>query len=226
MGGIPTNANAELVLDERNTVLPGLYAAGECACVSAHGANRLGTNSLVDLIVFGRRGGLKMAEYCKQVDLVPLPKNPAEEASVALARLRESNGKTRVAELREQMQRVMMDRVSVFREATGIQRAIDVVRELKERYQTDLTLDDRGSVFNFDLLEAWELGAMLDLAEVTAVAALARQESRGAHSREDFPNRDDHNWLKHSLAYQIDGDIKLKYKPVVITKFQPKERVY
>jgi succinate dehydrogenase / fumarate reductase flavoprotein subunit len=193
MGGIPTNVHGEVVLDDKGTVVPGLYAAGECACVSVHGANRLGTNSLVDLIVFGRRGGKAMAEYCKQADFMPLPDH----------------------------------HVGVFRTEEGIQEAIDGLHELKEKYRSDLCIDDRGKVFNYDLLEAWELGSMLDLAEASAVAALARKESRGAHSREDFPKRDDQEWLKHTLIHRDkDGNITLTYKPVVITKYQPKERVY
>ena len=227
MGGIPTNIHGEVVIDENNTVLPGLYAAGECACVSVHGANRLGTNSLTDLIVFGRRGGQAMVEYCKQADFVPLPENPAGEVEAELERLRNASGKTRVADLRAEMQEVMSDYVGVFRLEEGMAKAVEEIRELKERYATDLHVDDRGNVFNYDLLEAWELGALLDIAEVTAVSALARKESRGAHSRDDYPKRDDVNWLKHTLAYQKpDGGIELKYKPVVITKYQPKERVY
>jgi succinate dehydrogenase / fumarate reductase flavoprotein subunit len=227
MGGIPTNIHGEVVIDEKNTVLPGLFAAGECACVSVHGANRLGTNSLVDLVVFGRRGGQTMAEYCKGADFVPLPDNPATEIEAELERLRTANGGTRAADLREEMQQVMSDDVSVFREEAGIEQAVATIHDLKEKYQNDLCLDDRGQVFNYDLLEAFELGALLDLAEVTAVSALARQESRGAHSREDFPKRDDQKWLSHTLAYlSEDGAIELKYKPVVIDKYEPKERVY
>jgi succinate dehydrogenase / fumarate reductase flavoprotein subunit len=227
MGGIPTNVNAEVVIDERNTVLPGLYAAGECACVSVHGANRLGTNSLVDLVVFGRRGGIAMADYCQHTDFEPLPPNPAGEIKATLERLRQSNGKSRVSKLREEMQQTMSECVGVFRDAGCIQSSIESLRELKERYQTDLCLDDQGRLFNTDLLEAWELGNMLDLAEVTAVSALARQESRGAHTREDFPKRDDEKWLVHTLAHRTDqGEIKLSYKPVVIKQYQPKERVY
>ncbi|GAB4468074.1 MAG: succinate dehydrogenase flavoprotein subunit [Anaerolineae bacterium] len=227
MGGIPTNIDAEVVIDENNTVLPGLYAAGECACVSVHGANRLGTNSLVDLVVFGRRGGKAMAAYCKQADFVPLPPNPTAEIEAELARLRAANGSTRVAELREQMQDVMSRYVGVFREESGMRQALEAIRELKRRFQTDLHIDDRGTVFNTDLLEAWELGSLLDMAEVTALSALARQESRGAHSREDYPKRDDVNWLKHTLAFRKpDGEIELRFKPVVITRHQPKERVY
>src|SRR5690606_3714214 len=227
MGGIPTNVNAEVVIDANWTVLPGLYAAGECACVSCHGANRLGTNSLVDLVVFGRRGGLAMAEYARQADFVPIPDGAAAEIEAEIERLRRASGHTRVADLREEMQTVMARFVGVFRTEEGMQQALDAIRELKVRYQTDLCIDDRGHIFNHDLLEAWELGALLDIAEVTAVAALARQESRGAHSREDFPKRDDENWLVHSLAHrQPDGSINLTYKPVVITRYEPKERVY
>ena len=227
MGGIPTDVNGAVVVDAENTVLPGLFAAGECACVSVHGANRLGTNSLVDLVVFGRRGGLAMAEYARQADFVPIPDGAAAEIEAEIERLRRAGGHTRVADLREEMQTVMSRFVGVFRTGEGIQQALDAIRELKVRYQSDLCIDDRGHIFNHDLLEAWELGALLDIAEVTAVAALARQESRGAHSREDFPKRDDVNWLVHSLAHrQPDGSINLTYKPVVITRYEPKERVY
>jgi succinate dehydrogenase / fumarate reductase flavoprotein subunit len=227
MGGIPTNNDAEVVIDSNNTVMPGLYAAGECACVSVHGANRLGTNSLVDLVVFGRRGGRNMAEYCKEAEFTSLPDNPGAEAIAEFERLRNANGSTRAADLRKRMQKVMMDKVGVFREAEGMQQAVDEVRELKRLYQTDLRIDDRGKIFNHDLLEAWELGSLLDLAEVTAIAALNRIESRGGHAREDYPKRDDEEWVKHSLiTMKADGEYSIDYKPVVITKYQPKERVY
>jgi len=201
MGGIPTNVNAEVVIDANWTVLPGMYAAGEVACVSVHGANRLGTNSLVDLVVFGRRGGMRMAEYVKGADLAPLPADPAGEIMAEFERLRNANGKTRPGELRSTMQRVMMESVGVFREEAGMQGALDCVRELKERYANDLKVDDKGFKFNTDLLEAWELGCLLDLAEITTVSALNRRESRGAHSREDYKQRDDVNYLVHTLAY-------------------------
>jgi len=227
MGGIPTNAKTEVVVDAKNSVLPGLYAAGECACVSVHGANRLGTNSLVDLIVFGRRGGQAMVEYCQKADFVALPKDAAEETKAGLDKLRHSNGQTRVAELRSRMQKTMSDFVGVFREEKGMQQAVDTIRELKEHYQNDLMVEDQGHIFNSDLMEAWELGSLLDLAEVTAVSALARKESRGAHAREDYPKRDDTKWLKHTLIHRTAaGELKLDYKPVVITNYQPKERVY
>lgn len=227
MGGIPTNADAEVIIDEENTVLPGLYAAGECACVSVHGANRLGTNSLVDLVVFGRRGGIAMAEYAKTADLPPLPEGQVKAIEAELERIRSANGETQVATLREAMQTTMSRYVSVFRTEEGMEKAVEEIRKLQERYRTDLCIDDRGHVFNYDMLEAWELGSLLDLAEVTAVSALARKESRGAHSRDDHPDRDDEDWLVHTLAYlEPDGSITLKYKPVVIDRYQPKERVY
>mgnify|MGYP001024348856 CR=1 FL=1 len=227
MGGIPTNVNAEVVIDEQGTVLPGLYAAGECACVSVHGANRLGTNSLVDLVVFGKRGGIAMAEYCQGADFVPLPPQPAAEAEAEIERLRRARGHWRVAQLRAEMQQLMFDHVGVFRTEDGLQQAIEGLRELKERYRTDLHVDDAGYVFNQDLLEAWELGGLLDIAEATALSALARRESRGAHSREDYPQRNDEEFLKHTLITRLpDGSHQIGYKPVVITKYQPKERVY
>ena len=225
MGGIPTNVEGQVVITPENDVLPGLYAVGECACVSVHGANRLGTNSLNDLVVFGRRAGKHIAQYVKTAEFVPLPEDAHAEAVAQLERLRANEGTERVAEIRDTMQKVMMDHVGVFRTANGVRQAIDVIRELKERY-CRVKIDDKGRRFNTDLLEAWELGNLLDLAEVTAVCALNRTESRGAHSREDYPQRDDENWLKHTLAYKKDGEIEIKYKPVVITKYEPKERVY
>jgi succinate dehydrogenase / fumarate reductase flavoprotein subunit len=225
MSGIPTDVEGRVVIDSENTPLPGLYAAGECACVSVHGGNRLGTNSLNDIVVFGRRAGRDMVEYTKHADFTPLPENPHEEAVAHLEHLRTHDGKERVGDIREAMQSVMMEHVSVFRTAEGISQALETVRELKERYR-DVRIEDKGKRFNTDLLEAWELGNLLDLAEVVATCALNRTESRGAHAREDYPKRDDENWLKHSLAYKTDKGIEIKYKPVVITRFEPKERVY
>ncbi|CAN5832403.1 succinate dehydrogenase flavoprotein subunit [soil metagenome] len=226
MGGIPTDINGRVILDDRNTVMEGFYAAGETACVSVHGANRLGTNSLLDLVVFGRRAGVDMARFCQQAELPPIPADATVRAAESLRQLLETQKGEPAAKLREEMQDVMMDYVSVFREESGIQQAVDKIRELKQRFN-DIVVMDKGKRFNLDLLEAWELGNLLDLAEVTAVCALNRTESRGAHSREDYPKRNDDEWLKHTLAYQgEDGSIDLRYKPVTITRFQPKERVY
>ena len=225
MGGIPTDTHGRVVVDEKNTPLPGFYAAGECACVSVHGANRLGTNSLVDLVVFGRRAGRDMARYIREHEFVPLPPDPTRWAREEVERLLHGDGDESAADIRREMQEVMMDNVGVFRVEDQMQAAVDKVRELQARYRR-VGLQDRGKRFNTELLEAIELGYLLDLAEVTAVSALARRESRGAHSREDFPERDDENWLKHTLAYRSEGGIELKYKPVTITRFEPKPRTY
>ena len=207
MGGIPTNIDAEVVTDAAGTVMPGLYAAGETACVSVHGANRLGTNSLVDLIVFGRRGGMRVAEFVKQADWKALPSDPAGEIRAEFERIRHSSGNTRPGELRARLQQTMMDNIGVFRTQETMQRGIDELAELRRRFYDDIRIDDKNKVFNTDLMEAWELGALIDLADVTARSALERKESRGAHSREDYKQRDDENWLVHTLAYH-DGDLK------------------
>jgi succinate dehydrogenase / fumarate reductase flavoprotein subunit len=226
MGGIPTDKLGQVVIDSQNTVLPGLYAAGEVACVSVHGANRLGTNSLLDLIVFGKHAGLNAAAYSQDASLPVLPGDAADFARQQLDSIANCDtGTERVADINAEMRSVMMDDVGVFRTEEGMQAALEKIRELKERFK-HVRLDDCGKVFNTNLLNAWEIGNLLDLAEVTTFAALARKESRGGHAREDYPRRDDVNWLKHSLAWMTTEGIKLDYKPVVITKYPPKERTY
>ncbi|MBN1266212.1 MAG: succinate dehydrogenase flavoprotein subunit [Anaerolineales bacterium] len=225
MGGIPTNVRGEVLLDKKGTVLPGLYAAGEIACVSVHGANRLGTNSLLDIVVFGRECGNRAAEYANQNTFAPLPRNAADPARRQLDILLNGPGDEKVDVIRRDMQKVMFDHVGVFRTEEGMQQALDTVRELKQRFAR-IRVGDQGKIFNTDLFEAWELGCLLDTAEVTAAAALKRKESRGAHAREDFPKRDDKNWLKHSLVYLTPDGLRIDYKPVSITKYQPKARVY
>jgi succinate dehydrogenase / fumarate reductase flavoprotein subunit len=226
MGGIPTDIEARVVIDEENTVLPGLYAAGEVACVSVHGANRLGTNSLLDINVFGKRAGIDMVRYCQENELLPLPKEPEAFSREQLeALMSRQNGRERAADIRREMEDAMMDYVGVFREEAGMKQAISIIEDLQEQYQ-HIALDDKGKKFNTEVLEAWELGALLDVAEVTAAAALNRTESRGGHYREDCPKRDDEHWLKHSLAWRKDGQVELGYKPVTITDYEPKERVY
>ncbi|MCX4660644.1 succinate dehydrogenase flavoprotein subunit [Streptomyces uncialis] len=229
MGGIPTNVEGE-VLSDNTTVVPGLYAAGEVACVSVHGANRLGTNSLLDINVFGRRAGIAAAEYSAKSGYVELPEDPARLVVDQVEHLRASTGTERVAELRRELQDTMDANVMVFRTEQTIKTAVDKIAELRARYR-NVSVQDKGKRFNTDLLEAIELGNLLDLAEVMAVSALARKESRGGHYREDYPNRDDVNFMRHTMAYRevgADGSetIRLDYKPVVQTRYQPMERTY
>ncbi|MDX3214980.1 succinate dehydrogenase flavoprotein subunit [Streptomyces sp. ME02-6991-2B] len=229
MGGIPTNVQGE-VLSDNSTVVPGLYAAGEVACVSVHGANRLGTNSLLDINVFGRRAGVAAAEYSADHDYVELPETPAQFVVDQVERLRASTGNERVAQLRKELQETMDANVMVFRTEQTIKTAVEKIGELRARYR-NVSIQDKGKRFNTDLLEAVELGNLLDLAEVMAVSALARKESRGGHYREDYPNRDDVNFMRHTMAYRevgADGteSIRLDYKPVVQTRYQPMERKY
>ena len=231
MGGIPTNIKAE-VLSDNDTVVPGLYAAGECACVSVHGANRLGTNSLLDINVFGKRAGKYAVEYARTAKQVPLPENAADEVLAMLEKVRKAKGKEKVAQLRKELQETMDKNAQVFRTEETLQEAWDKIMELRGRYE-NISIQDQGRRFNTDLLEAVELGFLLDLAEVTVITCRERRESRGAHLREDFPDRDDKKFMVHSMAYKIDKidkatgtNMKLGWKPVVITNYQPMERKY
>ncbi|GAB3521277.1 succinate dehydrogenase flavoprotein subunit [Arthrobacter monumenti] len=231
MGGIPTNITAE-VLQDNETTIPGLYAAGEVACVSVHGSNRLGTNSLLDINVFGKRAGIAAAEYALTADYVDLPEDPESYTVKLLDTVRGSEGGERVAAIRKELQDTMDANVQVFRTADTLKEAVAVIDSLKERY-TRITVQDKGKRFNLDLLEAVELGILLDLARVTTAAALHRKESRGGHYREDYPERDDENFMEHSMAFldpsateaDVPG-IRLATKPVVFTRYKPMERKY
>ncbi|MFE2723732.1 succinate dehydrogenase flavoprotein subunit [Kitasatospora sp. NPDC059327] len=229
MGGIPTNVEGE-VLRNNTDVVPGLYAAGEVACVSVHGANRLGTNSLLDINVFGKRAGIAAADYAQTVEYTELPENPAEKVQALVDGLRESTGTESVAQIRKELQETMDANAMVYRTGATLKQAVEDIAALRERYK-NVAIQDKGFRYNTDLLEAVELGNLLDLAEVLAVSALAREESRGGHYREDFPTRDDVKFMQHTMAYQEvaeDGttSIRLDYKPVVTTRYQPMERKY
>ncbi len=225
MGGIPTDVDGRVVIDELNTPMPGFYAAGECACVSVHGANRLGTNSLVDIIVFGRRSGRHALRYLEDAELLPLKGDVEEYARAEVTRLLTSDGSEKAAAVRAQLQEQMDANVSVVRDAAKLTAMQQQLGELRERYGR-IGIQDRGRLYNSDLTEALELGNLLDIAEAIVAGALAREESRGAHYREDFPKRDDARFLVHTLARKVEGGVAISYKPVSITRFQPQERKY
>ncbi len=226
MGGIPTTSDARVIADENNTVLPGLYAAGECACVSVHGANRLGTNSLLDILVFGRRAGLSMTQDIRAGGALPeVAADAAEPVRAEIEAIRNRPRGENAQHIRIELADAMMEDCGVFRTAQSLNDMTRKLRDLRARY-ADVAIKDTGRVFNTELLEAREVGYLLDCAEATVAAALARTESRGGHYREDFPERNDADWLKHSLAFRAEGGPDLRYKPVTITKFQPKPRTY
>ncbi|MBF4591221.1 succinate dehydrogenase flavoprotein subunit [Curtobacterium sp. VKM Ac-1395] len=232
MGGIPTNTNAE-VLSDNDTVVPGMYAAGECACVSVHGSNRLGTNSLLDINVFGKRSGNNAAEWVQTADFLPLPEDPAANVRGMLEQLRASTGTERVAALRKELQEEMDKNAQVFRTDDSLARVTETIHTLRNRFM-HVSVQDKGKRFNTELLEAVELGFLLDLAEVVVYSARNRKESRGGHMRDDFPKRDDENYMKHTMAYLTgdphsslaDDHITLDWKPVVMTRYEPMERKY
>jgi succinate dehydrogenase / fumarate reductase flavoprotein subunit len=230
MGGIPTDTDGRVAIDPQWTPLPGFYAAGEVACVSVHGANRLGTNSLVDLIVFGRRAGKHMQQFIAENEHIPLPGNPEAKARELVERLYKSAGGESAARIRAEMQNEMDVRVFVERSEQGLHHALDTIAGLQNAYQR-VQLQDKGRLFNTELVEAIELGFLLDCAEATIHGALARTESRGAHYRVDYQKRDDTNWLKHTLVYRgsTPHDVHLEYKDVILIDdpiFKPKERKY
>ncbi|MBK1723983.1 succinate dehydrogenase flavoprotein subunit [Thiocystis violacea] len=219
MGGVHTDING-------CTPIEGVYAAGEAACVSVHGANRLGGNSLLDILVFGRRAGRHAVEYARRTKLGPMPDSAFAEAETCLKELMEGDGKETVAGIRRTLGRVMSEKAGIYRDAAGLDSALADLEELKDRYRK-LMVTDRSAIFNTEMLAALELRNMLTLAETVALGALARTESRGAHSREDHPERDDANWLKHTVAVRGPGDRpELRFEPVVITRFQPEARTY
>ena len=224
MGGIPTNVQAE-VLRNNKKVVPGLYAAGECACVSVHGANRLGTNSLLDINVFGKRAGIAAVEYAKKAKHVPVPKDAAKDVLELIEKMQNSTGTEKIAVLRKELQDTMDKNAQVYRTEESLDEALAVIADLRKRYE-HIQVQDKGSRFNTDLLEAIELGFLFDLAEVLVVTSKERRESRGGHFREDYPTRNDDKFMVHSMAYKKGSKIKIDWKPVVITNYPPMERKY
>lgn len=225
MGGIPTDIHGRVLSDAKGGVYEGLYAAGECACVSVHGANRLGTNSLVDLVVFGKRAGISMADDIAHIDFGRVSESDSEPSFGKIAGLKDGKKGAHGGEIREEMQNTMMENVGIFRNHADMQTAIDTLAELKKRYG-EVKVDDSNRRFNTDLLEILELGNLLDLASATAVAAQKRTESRGAHSRDDYKERNDGEWLKHSMITTKNGNFQIDYKGVDLSLFKPKPRVY
>jgi succinate dehydrogenase / fumarate reductase flavoprotein subunit len=228
MGGIPTDIDGRVLSDGNGGHYDGLYAAGECACVSVHGANRLGTNSLVDLVVFGRRAGKHIAAYVKGADVGTVAADADQPARAAVARIRSgAAGRARASAgaIREQMETVMMEKVGIFRNAGEMGAAVKAIADLRGAW-TELRSRDASAAFNGELLELFELQNLLDLSLITAAAARERDESRGAHARDDFPARDDARWLRHSMARLVDGTVQLGSRPVDVSSWKPKPRTY
>ena len=227
MGGIPANVRTEVIKDASGTVIKGLYTAGEASCLSLHGANRLGTNSLQDAATFGRIAGIHMTGFCKENGFAPLPAQPLDVARGKIDRLWSGEGKERHAPIRETLQENMTRYLGVFRNQDDMLKMLALIKELQERYR-QVAVDDHGDAFNLDLIEALELENLLGFSEVIVEGALARQESRGAHFRSDFPKRNDGEWLKHTLAWRRDGKIVLDFSKgvVIYPQYQPQERKY
>ncbi|MCK5216279.1 MAG: FAD-binding protein [Methanosarcinales archaeon] len=219
MGGIPTDVNGSV------PDISGLFAAGECACVSVHGANRLGGNSMLETIVFGRRAGISAARYVKKASLDPVSVNALDAVRQEIAQILENNGKEKIVDIRSDLQSIMTEKCGIFRDKKGLTDALHQIHVLKERIN-DISITDKGMIFNTELIGVLELRNMLDFSEVIVAGALAREESRGAHFRCDFPQRDDDKWLMHTLAYPGESGCVLKYKPVTITRYEPEKRVY
>jgi len=225
MGGIPTDLDGRVLFDSQDSTYEGLYAAGECACVSVHGANRLGTNSLVELVVYGRRAGQHMAQYIKGADFGTVPLDAGEPSRTKLTELKRPGNSPDLETLRQEMQRLMMENVGIYRTEENMTKTKSALKELRQVYK-QIRANDPSQAFNTQVLEVLELGHLLDLAYMVTSCALNRQESRGAHAREDYPKRDDQNWLKHTLAWLEDEEVRLDYKKVDISRWEPKPRKY
>ena len=227
MGGIPTDVHGRVLSDHKGGVVEGVYAAGEAACVSVHGANRLGTNSLLDIVVFGKRAGQSMVDYVSSTKASSLSESAADDLSNKITGFMEKEHTTEfsVAKIRSELQDSMEENAKIFRSKETLENQTEILADLRERYQ-NVTISDKSKVFNSELLEAIELDYLLDMADTTVASALARNESRGAHSREDYPDRDDSKFMKHSFAFKDGDSVKLEYKDVELCKYEPMERKY
>ena len=225
MGGIPTDLKGRVLMDEKGTVLKGFFAAGECACVSVHGANRLGTNSLLDAVVHGRRTGKTMVEFLKEAEFLPLPANAGEKEKAMFDGYLNSKGTENPEIIRTTLRSEMTTKCGVFRTEKDLKEVIEIIKSLQERFK-NVRVMDKSKHFNTEIMEIIELSHLLEYSEIIAHGALARPECRGAHWRIDHPTRDDANWLKHTFAFKTDKGIELRYKPVVIENYQPMERKY
>jgi succinate dehydrogenase / fumarate reductase flavoprotein subunit len=225
MGGIPVDLQGRVLIDEKGGVLKGFFAAGECACMSVHGANRLGTNSLLDAVVHGRRTGKTIVNYLREAEYLPLPANVGEADKATFESYYNANGTEKPDAIRTILRSEMMIKCGVFRTEKDLKEVIETIKSLQERFK-NIRVMNKGKLFNTEIMEIIELGHLLEFSEVIAVGALARHECRGAHWRTDHPSRDDVNWLKHTFAFKTANGIELKYKPVKILNYQPMERKY
>lgn len=226
MGGIPTDKFGHVILDANGTRLKGFFAAGECACVSVHGANRLGTNSLLDAVVFGERAGRSALEYAGTANFAPVNESREKARLLKLFEdVYQREGTESYNDIRNDMKEIMMSHCGVFRDEERLKTCVSTIKKLQDRFKKGKVMD-KGKLFNSEMYEIMELGNMLEMAEIIAAAALARKESRGGHARVDYPKRDDERFLKHSLVYKNGGNLEIKYKPVVISRYKPTDRTY
>jgi succinate dehydrogenase / fumarate reductase flavoprotein subunit len=225
MGGIPTNIYGNVLANEKGTIVKGFYAAGECACISVHGANRLGTNSLLDAVVHGRRTGKNIDKYIRDAELMPLPENADEKDKEKFKKLYSTSSGENADKIRAKLKEEMTLKCGVFRNENDLKAMLEIIHELEDKYK-NVHMMHKGKVFNTELMEIIEIGNLLEFSDAIVTGALARTECRGAHWRTDHPKRDDENWLKHTFAYKTEKGIELKYKPVTILNYQPQERKY